>query len=75
MNAWPDPFLGRSASRGAGERRADQVEQVGTFRLVELQGAGDAFEDVVGHAVCVAALEPRVVLDADPGEHRDFLAA
>ena len=48
---------------------------MGAFGLVELQGAGDAFEDVVGHAVGVAALESRVVLDADPGEHRDLLAA
>ena len=48
---------------------------MGTFGLVELQGAGDAFEDVVGDAVGVAAFEPGVVLDADPGEHRYFLAA
>jgi hypothetical protein len=43
---------------------------VGSFGFVELQSAGDAFEDVVGHAVGVAPLESGVVLDADPGEHR-----
>ena len=54
---------------------ADEIEQVGAFGLVELQGAGDAFEHVVGDAVGVAAFEPGVVLDADPGEHRNLFAA
>ena len=54
---------------------ADQVEQVGAFDVVELQGAGDGFEDVLGDAADVAAFELRVVLDADPGEHRHLLAA
>ena len=48
---------------------------MGAFGFVELQGAGDAFEHVVGDTVGVAALESRVVLDADPGEHRDLFAA
>ena len=43
--------------------------------LVELKGAGDAFEHVFRDAAGVAALEPRVVLDADPGEHGGFFAA
>ena len=46
-----------------------------TLGLVELQGVDDAVQDVVGDAADVAALEARVVLDADPGEHRDLLAA
>ena len=48
---------------------------MGAFGLVELQGADDAFEDVFGHAAGVAAFEAGVVLDADPGEHRDLFAA
>ena len=35
----------------------------------------DAFEDVLRHAVGVAPLEAGVVLDADPGQHRDLFAA
>ena len=73
--AGPAPVSGGVEARLRACRGADEVEQVGAFGLVELQGAGDAFEDVVGHAVGVAAFEPRVVLDADPGEHRHFLAA
>ena len=48
---------------------------MGAFGFVESQCARDAFEHIVGHALGVAALESGVVLDADPGEHRYFLAA
>ena len=48
---------------------------MGAFDVVELQGTGDGFEDVFGDAADVAALELRVVLDADPGEHRHLFAA
>ena len=76
LHAGADSFLCRLTSRCVGGRRgADEVEQVGAFCLVEVQGAGDAFEHVVGDTVGVAALEAGVVLDADPGEHRHFLAA
>ena len=54
---------------------AGQVEQMGPFDLVELQGAGDGFEDVLGDTFDVAAFELGVVLDADPGEHRHFFTA
>jgi hypothetical protein len=47
---------------------------VGPFGLVELQRSHDAFEDVLGDAVGVAALEAGVVLDADPGQHGDLFA-
>ena len=56
-------------------RGAGQVEQVGAFGFVELQGTGDGFEDAVGDTGEVAALEPGVVVDADPGEHGDLFAA
>jgi hypothetical protein len=48
---------------------------VGPFGFVELQGSHDAFEDVFGHAVGVASLEAGVVLDADPGQHRDLFTS
>jgi len=43
--------------------------------FVELQRPRDPFEDVFGDAAGVAALESRVVLDADASEHRGLLAA
>jgi hypothetical protein len=43
--------------------------------LVQLQGAGERAEHTVGHAAGVAALEPGVVVDADPGQQRHLLAA
>src|SRR5829696_3911567 len=49
-------------------RRAGQLEEMGAFGLVELQGTGDGFEDAVGHTGEIPALEPRVVVDADPGQ-------
>ena len=57
------------------DERADEVEQVGPFGVVELQCPHDAFEDVIGDTVGVAALEAGVVLDADPGQHGDLFAA
>ena len=69
---------GRAASglgRRGGVGGADQVEQVGAFGVVEQQGAGDGVQDGVGGAAGVAALQPGVVRDADPGQQRDLLAA
>ena len=43
--------------------------------LVELQRAGERLENALRDAACVAALEAGVVVDADPGEERDLLAA
>ena len=56
-------------------RRAGEVEEVGAFGFVELQGAGDGFEDAVGDTGEVAALEPGVVVDAHPGQDGDLFAA
>jgi hypothetical protein len=53
---------------------ADEVEQMGSFGVVELQCTCDSFEDVFGRAGCVAPLEAGVVLDADASEHRGLLA-
>ncbi len=43
--------------------------------LVEPQRAGERFKHGVGGAACVTPLQPGVVVDADPGQQRDFLAA
>ena len=43
------------------------------LHLVELQGPCERLEHGLGDAGDVAALEPRVVVDADAGEHRDLL--
>ncbi len=48
---------------------------MGAFGVVEQQGAGDGVQDRVGGAAGVAALQPGVVRDADPGQQRDLLAA
>lgn len=62
LHALADSLLARTAAGCCGGRRgADQVEQVGSLGLVEMQGAGDALEHVVGDAVGVPALESRVV--------------
>ncbi len=48
---------------------------MGAFGVIEQQGAGDGVQDRVGGAAGVAALQPGVVRDADPGQQRDLLAA
>jgi hypothetical protein len=53
----------------------DEIEQVPAFGLVQLQRAGERFEDGVGDTGRVAPFQPRVVVDADPGQQRDFLPA
>jgi hypothetical protein len=45
---------------------------VRAFGVVETQRVGEGFEHAVGDACEVSALDPGVVLDADPGEHGDF---
>ena len=62
--------LGRDRTRGVSE-----VEQVRALGIIELQSAGERLEHAVGHAAGVAALQALVVLDADPGQRGDLLAA
>jgi hypothetical protein len=76
LHAGTDPLLRRAAPRpGTGARCAGQAEQVGTFGLVELQGLGERVQHAVRHALGVAALQPRVVLDAHTGQQGGLLAA
>jgi hypothetical protein len=64
------PLPGRCGVCGAG-----QVEQVGAFGLVELQGGGQAVEDGVRGSGKVAAFHADVVVDAHAREQRDLFAA
>ena len=76
--AGPHPLPGRAAARrrgGRGARGADQPEEVVALGLVELEGVDEPVQDAVGDAADAAALEAGVVLDADPGEQGDLLAA
>ena len=48
---------------------------MGALGLVQVQGAGDAFQHAVGRAGRPAAFQPGVVVDADPGQERDLFPA
>jgi hypothetical protein len=48
---------------------------VRALHLVEVQGAGDAVEHLVGYAADVAAFQPGVVLDRDASQQRHFVPA
>jgi hypothetical protein len=58
-----------------GVGRLDQVEEVGALDLVELEGSGERFQDLVGDAAGVAALQAGVVLDRDAGQQGYLLPA
>jgi hypothetical protein len=74
-NAGPNPLWpGSEARRTLEVRHPNQVEEMGMLGLVELECAAYRLQDVVGDAARLAALEPRVVLDADTGEERDLLS-
>ena len=77
LHARPDPLRGgAAASRG---RRwpggAGEIEEVCAFGVVEAEAAGESIEHAIGDAAQVAAFHLGVVVDADSGEHRGFLAA
>ena len=61
---------GRRRPGGAGE-----IEEVRAFGVVEAEAAGERIEHAFGDAAQVAAFHLGVVVDADAGEHRGFLAA
>ena len=44
------------------------------LRVVELEGVDEAVQHALGDAADAAALQPRVVLDADARQHGDLLA-
>ena len=70
LHGGTNPFLGGLPACGAGSVGSpDQIEQVRSFGLVELQSASDAFQHVVGDSDDAPALETGVVLDTDPGQH------
>ena len=64
--------------RRAGDVRpggAGEIEEVCAFGFIEPEAAGEGIEHAVGDAAQVAAFHLGVVVDADAGEHRGFLAA
>ena len=76
LHAGADPLLRGTAPRpSAGARCAGQAEQVRTLGLVELQRPDERLQHAVRDALCVAALQPGVVLGAHAGEQGDLLAA
>ena len=76
LHAGPDPFLSRTpARRGCRLGRAREVEEMRPLGVVELQGAGQRFQNAFGDPAQVPALEPGVVGNADAGEDRDLLPA
>ena len=66
----------RIGSRASSRQQAAarQVEQVLPFDVVELQCASDGVQHAFGGSVDVSTLEPGVVVETDPGEHRDLFA-
>lgn len=66
---------GAATCRACRTGRADQIEEVGAFGLVELQGPGDAFEDILRNSVGASTFQPGVVLDADASKKSDLLSA
>jgi len=50
-------------------------QQVHTFGIVELQGAGERIEHTGGHAGQRAAFELGVLLHAHPGQRSDLTAS
>jgi hypothetical protein len=63
LHARPDPLVARpSTGRGRGVGGPRQVEQVGPLGVVELQGAGQGVEHLLGHAMQVPPLEADVVV-------------
>src|SRR6266566_652065 len=61
------------AARGVGG--AGEIEQVFALGLVEVQGPAERLKHALGDPGKVAALELRVVLDADSGQVGDLAAA
>jgi hypothetical protein len=66
LHARPDPLLRRATTRARrGSRCTCKVEQVRSLGIVELKRTRERCQNRLGDAVRVAALEARVVVDAD----------
>src|SRR5215218_9074109 len=75
---WGLAFAGAAAGAHTGASavgRVGEVEQVGAFRVVELEGAGDRVENGGGDSGEGTAFQLGVVLDADPGHGSRLSAA
>ncbi|EPH44313.1 hypothetical protein STRAU_2753 [Streptomyces aurantiacus JA 4570] len=74
LDARPDRLRG-GWRRGRVAQGAGQMAQVRALGVVEPQHPGDGVQDAVGHVVGAALFESYVVVDADPGQLRQLLAA
>src|SRR5829696_420413 len=76
LHARPDLLLGRAAATASARLGGTgEVVEVDPLCLVELQRPCERVEHGLGDTREVAALEPRVVVDAHAGEERDLLPA
>src|SRR6266498_794557 len=76
LHARPHPLRCRAATPS--RRRVPytcEVEKLCSLGLGELKRTSERFQNGLRSARHIAALEARVVIDADPGEERDFLPA
>ena len=73
MRRWAAPAgPGAGGARGARAGGAGEISQVLPLGLIELQGAAERLEHALGHPGEIAALELRVVLDADSSQVGDL---
>jgi hypothetical protein len=76
LDARPDPLPPPpTPRRGRRLRRTGEIEEVRALGLVQVKSAGQGLQHTLGHPAQVSALEAGVVVDADPGNDRDFLPA
>jgi hypothetical protein len=76
LDGRPDALTGSTAARRAGTGSGpEQVFQVRSLRVVELQGVREALDHAVGDTGRVAALELGHVLRGDPRQAGDLGAA
>ncbi len=79
LDLWADLLLGAGSPAGVPAPQAlgvgglGQVEQVGAFRFVELEGARHRREYLLGDPGEVSPLQAGVIVHADTGQQGDFL--
>src|SRR6266540_2706076 len=76
LHAGPNPLPRRPTTcSGHRVRTAREVKEVRALGLVELERTSKCLQNGLRNAARVAALEARVIVDADPREERDLLPA
>src|SRR5207247_1148092 len=77
LDLGPNALLGLAATRPRNRRLggAGEVEEVGTFGIVELERPRQCLQHALGDPVHVSALQAGVIRSAHAGQHGDLLAA